>query len=147
MKTVPKPCVCSNIRKVARVITRVYDNALAEANINGTQLSIMRAITRHPGESMAQIANNLSMDRTTFYRSLQPLKKNGWIKIVKKEVGLAKTLVVTPAGEKVLADSSPLWDNLQITIIDSFGRRAWVKLVSELDRLEACIPDLDRGKD
>lgn len=140
MKTVPKPCVCSSIRKAARIMTRAYDYALSEADINGTQLSIMRAIERNPGESMAQVAAELAMDRSTFYRSLAPLKKKGWIKIKNKKSGPAKTVRVTSGGKAVLKNSAPLWDELQTTIIDRFGRVQWTFLVSELKRLEDCIP-------
>ena len=41
---------------------------------------------------------------------------------------------------RILAETAPLWNSLQCTVIDRFGRSAWRDLVAELDRLMAYLP-------
>jgi DNA-binding PadR family transcriptional regulator len=81
------------------------------------------------------------MDRTSLYRSLKPLKRKGWIEIMDKSIGPAKTVLITADGQNILEGIAPLWEAMQHTIINRFGQDAWRDLVSELLRLQSCIPD------
>ena len=56
------PCACTTLRKAARSVSRIYDEALAAVGMNVTQLAILRAIGRagDGGVALSRLAENLS---------------------------------------------------------------------------------------
>jgi hypothetical protein len=40
-------CVCVNLRRAARAVSQIYDEALAESGIKITQFSLLRAVERN----------------------------------------------------------------------------------------------------
>ena len=77
------PCACTTIKKLSRVLGRTYDEALASADINITQLAVIRCISRREGEPLARVAHELEMDRTSLYRAIAPIIRDGWLVIAK----------------------------------------------------------------
>ena len=75
------PCACTTVKKLSRVLGRVYDSALAPSGINVTQFAVMRGIARHDGEPLVRVAEKLQMDRTSLYRAIAPLERDGWIEV------------------------------------------------------------------
>lgn len=136
----PTPCACTAVRKASRTLARAYDQALAPAGLNVTQLAVMRAVERRQGEPMARVAAELSLDRTSLYRSLASLRSQGWIEINDCPEPHSRSASITARGQQVLAEAGPLWQATQIAIIDRFGSAAWAQLVNDLERLQACIP-------
>jgi hypothetical protein len=56
------PCACTTLRKAARAVSRIYDEAVAAAGMNVTQLAILRAIGRagDGGAPLSRLAESLS---------------------------------------------------------------------------------------
>jgi len=137
----PISCACTTVKRVSRSLGRAYDQALAVTGLNVTQLAVMRAVERRSGEPMVRVAEDLSMDRTSLYRSLSPLQREGWVEVHDGPGRRSRSAATTPRGEKVLAEAEPVWEAMQIAIIERFGQSAWRDLVDDLHRLEASIPD------
>jgi hypothetical protein len=70
-----------------------------------------------------------------------PLTHRYWIEVQTGSGGRSRTALTTPEGLKTLDAAAPLWEAMQIAIIDRFGRSAWNELVAALRRLEPCIPE------
>jgi DNA-binding MarR family transcriptional regulator len=135
---VPRPCICSTVRRASRVLARAFDAALEPAGMGVTQLAVLRAIERHAGAPLARVAEDLRMDRTSFYRALEPMRRDGWIAIAKGPTARARSASVTAKGRRALGSASPPWARTQTAIVEKFGRAAWASLVAELERLAAC---------
>ena len=65
LATVPVPCACTSIKKLSRVLGRVYDAALGASPMNVTQLAVLRCIGRRTGEPLIHVAEELEMDRSS----------------------------------------------------------------------------------
>jgi DNA-binding MarR family transcriptional regulator len=137
-EAVPRPCVCTSIRKAARVLARTYDAALAPAGMNVTQLAVMRAILRHPDEPLSRVAEDLEMDRTSLYRAIEALKKQGWVRLSDGKDSRSRSASITKGGELALSQADPGWSRTQGAIVDRFGRTEWQAFVRELQRLLDC---------
>ena len=140
MKTdsIPRPCVCTSIRKAARVLARTYDGALAPAGMNVTQLAVMRALLRHPHEPLARVADDLAMDRTSLYRAIEALRKQRWVRLSDGNDSRSRSAAITRSGALALKRADPGWASTQSGIVARFGYREWQSFTSELQRLVDC---------
>ena len=140
MKTdsIPRPCVCTSIRKAARVLARTYDGALAPAGMNVTQLAVMRALLRHPHEPLARVAEDLAMDRTSLYRAIEALRKQRWVRLSDGNDSRSRSATITKSGALALKRADPGWASTQSGIVERFGYREWQNFTSELQRLVDC---------
>jgi DNA-binding MarR family transcriptional regulator len=109
-----------------------------------TQLAVLRAIDRHAGEPLARVAEDLRMDRTSFYRAIAPMRRDGWIALAKGPTARARSAALTAKGRRALQAVSVPWARTQTAIVERFGRTAWTSLVSELERLAACAESVGK---
>src|ERR1700743_884553 len=70
---------CFALRQAARHISQLYERHLSEVRITPTQFSIVSALNRLPGMTMAELAHAMVMERTTLVRVLQPLLRSGLV--------------------------------------------------------------------
>ena len=131
---VPEQCVCLNFRKVARSVTHVFDEAMHSIGLRSTQLSILATTYLAGGATLAKLAANLVMDRTTLTRNLKPLEKRGLVTIAVGNDRRSRVVTITREGKKLLSDALPLWRQAQEHFVDRLGDNAWDELRGELDR-------------
>jgi DNA-binding MarR family transcriptional regulator len=136
--TTSSPCACTTVKKLSRILGRVYDDRLKPAGINVTQFAVMRCISRHEGQPLARVAEELEMDRTSLYRAIAPMERDGWIKLAAGADARSRSANVTRKGARVLAKAVSNWDQIQEDLIGTFGRAKWNALVTELRRLGEC---------
>ena len=139
ISSVPRPCACTTVRRASRILARAFDVALEPAGLNVTQLAVLRAIQRHAGEPLTRVAEDLGMDRTSLYRAVTPMQRDGWLTTAAGADARSRTAEFTTRGLRVLEAADPAWGRLQTEIIERFGRDKWAALVSELERLAACV--------
>ena len=136
------PCVCTSVRKAARVLARTFDSGLADSGLNITQLAVLRAVLRHPHEPLSRVAEDLAMDRTSLYRALAAMEKQHWVTMRDGPDGRTRTAALTRTGEAVLGRADPGWASTQRDLIERFGAAQWHSLVAELRRLADCAESL-----
>ena len=77
---IPLPCACATLRRTARLVTQLYEEALRPAGITGPQFTLLQALTLAPGISQKRLAEILGADSTTLTRTLAIIEKRGLIK-------------------------------------------------------------------
>ena len=137
-KTVPRPCACTSIKKLSRVLGRVYDAGLAASPINVTQLAILRCIDRNRSQPLTQVAEELEMDRSSLYRALDPMVRDEWVRITEGRDARSLTAVITRKGQRLLKSAGEQWEQVQTRVVERFGRRKWAAFVAEIDRFREC---------
>ncbi len=75
-----RECVCLNLRKATRTVTKLYDEAYRPIGIRSTQLPLLVAAFLH-SHTVTSLADEVALDRTTLSRNLIPLERKGWIEI------------------------------------------------------------------
>ena len=138
-----RPCACTTVKKLSRVLGRTYDAALADAGINITQLAVLRCIVRLEGEPLVRVAEELELERTALYRALAPMIRDGWIVTSDTRPGNVKTAKITKKGRKLLTSVGRDWDGVQSELVKKFGAREFDALVGELYRLASCAETLN----
>ena len=75
----PYRCYALAARKNARHLSRLYDRWLAPAELSVSQFSILALVDAHGQLKITELADMLSMERTTLVRALKPLQTAGWV--------------------------------------------------------------------
>jgi DNA-binding MarR family transcriptional regulator len=136
-------CACTALRKASRAVTRMYDDALSDTGMSIVQFSVLRNLSRHGELPLMQLADLLVMERTTLYRALTPLERQGWVLIAEGK-GRSKTAVLTRRGRRALLAASGAWESAQRKILDAFGLKDWTTLEGSLVRLVSAAQALER---
>jgi DNA-binding MarR family transcriptional regulator len=120
------------------VLGRVYDADISPTGVNITQLAVLRCIARRSGEPLAHIADELEMDRTSLYRAITPMIRDGWIASDAASNARFRSAKLTKKGQKLLASANRQQSKVQKRILGKFGQRAYESLLTELSRLADC---------
>jgi DNA-binding MarR family transcriptional regulator len=106
-------CACTSLRRAARQVTKLYDDALAPTGLRITQYSLLSVIDRRGSIPMTDLATMLGMDRTTLTRNLTPLRRDGLISLRLAGHGRTKLVTMTALGRRRLLEAFPYWDGAQ----------------------------------
>ena len=104
------PCACTSLRKAARAVSRLYDEAMVGSGLTTTQLAILRSLNRTGTTPLSRLADSLVMDRTSLYRALPPLLGQGLMTVRDADKGRSKLADLTDAGREALAIAAPSWE-------------------------------------
>jgi DNA-binding MarR family transcriptional regulator len=106
-------CACTVIRRAARQVTHIYDEALAPTGLRITQYSLLANLDRHGAIAMTELADVLGMDRTTLTRNLGPLEREGLLSLRSSGHGRTKLVTLTERGRRRLREAYPFWQQAQ----------------------------------
>lgn len=132
---IQQPCACTALRKASRAITRLYDTAILPAGMTTPQFAILRAIARENGKPLSRLAEEMVMDRSTLYRAIAPLVRQGWLTIENASSGRTKRALLTDAGHAAIEHAAPHWEAAHAKFIQAFGADRWnavSKAIAEL---------------
>ena len=137
-------CNCSALRKAARRVSLLYDEALAPYGIKVTQRSILEHVAKAERPSVSELADAMAMDRSAMTRNLQPLEREGWIKLlVNKEDRRSRFVALTASGEAKLGETFHAWKRAQASFERVFGQteaadlRTTLRVVASQDFVDA----------
>jgi DNA-binding MarR family transcriptional regulator len=125
----PRDCNCFAIRSAARHVTQLYDQFLAPIGLRVTQFSILARLRRRGPMTINTLAEQMVSDRTTLGRNIQPLQRDGLIRVEASPTdGRAKELHLTKAGEKRLEAAYAAWEQAQARFDVTFGTQRAAEL-------------------
>ena len=127
-----RTCACFNFRKASRSVTQLFDQILAPSGLRSTQLVILITGQLLGPSSIARLARELVMDRSTLTRNLKPLMHLGLLQFSQGDGGKYKSVEVTPAGQAALLRSAPYWERAQSHLVNRFGADSWNHIMTDL---------------
>jgi len=125
-------CTCGELRKAARAITLLYDNAFKSSGLLSTQLGVLDAICNADSIKISDLAEKQGMDRTTLTRNLAVLERQGFIKISSGKDQRTRIVTTTQKGRNAVANAIPLWNDVQRTVKQQMGENSWRELMQNL---------------
>lgn len=126
------PCACANLRRAARVVTQLYENAIRPTGMTGPQFTLLQALKLAPGISQRQLGEILGTDSTTLTRTLALLEKRGWLSTEPAADRRALRLGLTKAGEQEYERVLPYWQSAQRRFKHALGETKWNGLIEAL---------------
>ena len=125
-------CTCGELRKAARAITLLYDNAFKSSGLLSTQLGVLDAICNADSIKISDLAEKQGMDRTTLTRNLSVLEREGYIRISTGNDHRTRIVEITSKGRNAVNRAIPLWNDVQRTIKQQMGENSWRELMQNL---------------
>ena len=112
-RTIAAECVASRARRLGRVLSRLYNDALRPHGLTAAQLNLMVGIQLMKGASASDIGRALELERSTLSRNLHLLKANEWVTVEPLEGGVENSVELTADGRHKLVDAYPTWRRAQ----------------------------------
>ena len=123
-------CTCGELRKAARAITLLYDNAFKSSGLLSTQLGVRDFISNNDSIRISDLAKKQGLDRTTLTRNLSVLERQGFIKISSGKDHRTRIVTATQKGRSAVAKALPLWNEVQVK--EQMGENSWRELMQNL---------------
>ena len=145
-------CLAGNLRAAARVATRLYDAQLAGSGLRIGQVALLAQLRRHGPMSTSQLAEFLSIERSTAVRDVQLLERMGLVAVQPDPTDRrSRQLLLTAQGERRLAGAAPAWRSAQELMRSRLGGQEITELVTlaqlVVARSQAERPKAKRAED
>ena len=107
---IAQECLAVRLRKINRIVTNIYDQALRPLGLKVSQMNILvvaeRLGTARPGE----IGRILEIEASTLSRNLERMRRRGWIEALEDESDArSQPFRLTAEGRRLLEDAYPAW--------------------------------------
>jgi DNA-binding MarR family transcriptional regulator len=123
------PCMCSSFRRTSRALSQMYEDALRPLQLRITQFTIMQALSLAGEVTQGRLGEILAMDSTTLTRTLQIMRKEGWIAERRGEDRRERRLRLAKAGETQFKRALPAWEKVQSRLRRQLGVQGWKNLL------------------
>lgn len=133
------PCICSQVRRLARKLSAHYDTVLSPEGLTITQYSLLVNIERAGGLNHTVLAEKVGMERTTLTRNLRPLIRAGWLAVSTGKDRRQHLLQLTAAGKRKLMRSLPLWEQAQGQFLSQIGSQSLQELRALVAAAESAV--------
>jgi DNA-binding MarR family transcriptional regulator len=137
IKGVEGVCVCGYVRKLSRIVTAVYDGALADAGLKTSQFSVLIAVANRGKARPAELTELLQMDESTLSRNVERMCARGWLRLERESDRRSHLIEVTDKGQALIRKCLPAWRQAQADVSERLGTGTVAELRSALRKLSA----------
>jgi DNA-binding MarR family transcriptional regulator len=138
--TQPPACACGRLRRAARALTQLYDDAMEPAGLRVTQFSLLGTLLRDGPLRISDLAERQLLDRTALSRNLDPLVGHGYVAIVRGRDARTREVAITGKGTAALRKAEPYWTRTQKEVAKRLGAEKLATLIRTLGELESLHP-------
>lgn len=132
-------CLCMHAQRAARVLARRFDEAFRPLDLTNKQFSLLMALNRPQPPTMAMVATDLAMDRTTLTAALKPLERRGLVEVRRKPGDRrALELLLTDQGGQLLGRALPIWEATHAAVEAALAQVSPDALRAALRELDPC---------
>jgi DNA-binding MarR family transcriptional regulator len=133
------PCACSQVRRLARKLSSLYDTLLSPEDLTITQYSLLANIERAGQLSHTVLAEKMGMERTTLTRNLRSLTRAKWVVAATGKDRRQHLLQLTATGRRKLVRTLPLWEEAQRQFFSQIGSEPLQELRALLTSAESAV--------
>ncbi len=107
-------CLAVRVRRLNRLVTNLYDEALRPLGLKVSQLNILVAAAMHERVRPLELCRLLDLDPSTLSRNLRILHRHEWIEYLEDQGDArAQPFRVTSAGRELIERVHPAWSEAQ----------------------------------
>jgi DNA-binding MarR family transcriptional regulator len=132
-----KECIAMRVRRLNRVVTKIYDDSLRSLGLHTAQQTILAAISLMKTPTPTDIERRLSLEKSTVSRNVERMRRRGWVEFVPSEDGRSHYLKLTAKGAKLLRESTALWLVAQKRVTSLLGKEKVMALLRILSTFGA----------
>jgi DNA-binding MarR family transcriptional regulator len=110
---IARTCIAVRLRRLNRVVTNFYDDALRPLGLKVSQLNIL-IVTANLGLARpARVCEILQLDTSTLSRTVERMRARGWLEVVPDEDARTQPFRLTPQGRRLIEKAVPAWEEAQ----------------------------------
>ncbi len=116
---------CSNtaVRRASRHLGQLYEDAMGDTGLKGTQFSLLSQIARSNEPTLKNLADAMVMDLSALGHTLKPLIRDGLVELVPDaQDRRAKRVRLTHAAAAMQRDLTARWQTAQDRFDKAFGK-------------------------
>ena len=132
---VAQGCLLTRTRRISRVITSIYDEALRPYGVNAPQFSLLVLIAKLNGASRSEIGRANHQERSTLTRNLALLLGEGWIEEILTKGGRSRPIVLTEGGRELVASAGDAWRSAQLKARQLLGESGVSAVMAVAEKL------------
>jgi DNA-binding MarR family transcriptional regulator len=106
-------CLGYRTRRLARAVTRLYNDRLRPLGLNLTEMNLLAAIAAQGSVQPARLGHAMALEKSTLSRNSSRLVDRGWVEVRDHPDGRGVLLAVTAAGNQMLLRAVPAWQQAQ----------------------------------
>jgi DNA-binding MarR family transcriptional regulator len=137
--TMARSCLSANLRRTERLVTRHYDQHLAEAGVTAVQLPILATIASASEPTFRLLSENLELDRSTLSRNLNLLQRRGLLKLGVSSGPKPGLITLTPKGRDALARAHVHWLDAHRALEEAVAGSALTEGLGFLKKLRRAV--------
>jgi DNA-binding MarR family transcriptional regulator len=134
-KSVEGVCVGGCVRKLNRMVSAIYDGALANAGLKTSQFSVLISVANREQARPAELAKHLQLDESTLSRNVERMCARGWLRIVQDGDRRSHLIEMTDKGQALICKCLPAWQKAQVEVSRRLGTDTVAQLKSALRKL------------
>lgn len=134
--TIVEVCLALHLRRAARQVSRVYDDALAPHGLDISQFNLLSAIAAQDDVPLSTVAALLDVDPSTLSRTLRPLRDQNLIEVHGGRGRGGLRLRLTIRGEDTFNAASSAWKTAQSEVSAVLGEAQVARMLETLDALK-----------
>jgi DNA-binding MarR family transcriptional regulator len=106
-------CLGYQTRKLARAVTRLYNDRLRPLGLNLTEMNLLAAIAAQGTVQPARLGRAMALEKSTLSRNSSRMVERGWVEVRDHPDGRGVLLAVTARGNEMLLRAVPAWEQAQ----------------------------------
>jgi DNA-binding MarR family transcriptional regulator len=122
--------MCASLRRTARALTQVYEEALRPVGLRATQFTILQVLFRAGEITQGELGKLLAMDSTTLTRTLAIMARHGWIEKQRGGDRREWRLRLASEGKIRLTRGNSAWQKVQARLRTQLGNERWHSLLN-----------------
>jgi DNA-binding MarR family transcriptional regulator len=134
-EVVEAECIASFTRKLNRIVTAIYDGALAGSGLKASQFTVLVAVANRANASPSELTKLLHMDESTLSRNVERIRARGWLRFEADHDGRSHFIRVTAEGQALIRNCLPAWRRAQAKVTRRLGEENITALRSALPKL------------
>ena len=134
-RQVGRKCIGVRVRMLNRMITAIYDDALARVGLKASQFNLLVATVNREETRQAELAKYLEMDESTLSRNVERMSAKGWLRLEPGEDRRSHVIKVTDKGLGLIRKGFPAWQKAQEEVNRRLGADSVAALKSVLRKL------------
>ena len=129
------PCACQNLRRVTRVVTRIYDQELRKAGLEITQFGLLTALAATGEANQKRLSAGFAMDSTTLTRTLGLLLKQGWVRVRRGNDRRERLFRLTQRGKRRMEEAQWYWERAEQRLRRELSDAGWKRMKQTISRI------------
>ena len=132
-------CVALRARRMSRIITRIYDDAMRPLGLTASQFTLLTAVAQQDSITAAEIGFDLDIEKSTLSRNLKRLVALKLINMDPPAGRRGRGLHLSEAGHTAIVSAFPVWRTTQAKVHDALGEGSTRTLDGLLEQAEKLL--------